>query len=115
MLEKKKFDEFFKAKEKDGIPALSEDLKNLLSHLFAWDVKDRIKCVEVLDHKWFKGKTAHRHEVMSFMCKVKEKKTEESSHEVNNFEPYLWTKVLLVFYESDSKLFSNLVLDMLQK
>ena len=94
---------------------MSDDLKNLFCKLFAWDVKDRIKCIEVLDHKWFKGKTAHRHDVMSFMCKLKNKKTDESSQETINFEPYLWTKVLIVFYESDSKLFSNLVLELLKK
>jgi len=69
LLAKSKFDEFFKAKEKDGIPKLSDDLKDLFCKLFAWDVKDRIKSADVLEHKWFKGKTMDRHDVMSFMGK----------------------------------------------
>ena len=62
-----------------------------------WDVKDRIKFIDVLDHKWFKGKTANRHDAVQYMKKSLTKN--EEIVEVEEFVLQPLTKVLLKFYE----------------
>ena len=65
LLQKGDFEEILNSFEKrDKFPKLSSDLKDLLKQLLMWDVKDRIKFIDVLDHKWFKGKTTNRHDAV---------------------------------------------------